>query len=80
MKSAKSVHRAHPGRTLERAARELAECEHPEDQRQTARLRRDGSYIDFIRCSDCGAVAYENDGYKRWTRPMLVAHVTGASS
>jgi len=70
-------------RTLQAAAKQLAECQHPEDQRRCARTKafaHDNGTVparDFIRCVDCGAVSYEGEP-GRWTRPMLVAHVVGA--
>jgi len=72
-------------RSLRQATAELAACKHPLDQRQHARTFADepgSSRWEFVRCADCGAVVDEADlalGKGRWTRPMLVAHVIGAS-
>lgn len=52
---------------------ELANCRHPEDQRQRCVSADTGS--KFSRCSDCGAVRYEPALH--WVRPVLVAHVVG---
>jgi hypothetical protein len=64
-------------RNLESALGELAACAHPIDQQQ--KLVIVGRELKPIlwRCSDCGAVRYE--GGRSWTRPMLVAHVIGAT-
>jgi hypothetical protein len=81
MKSGKSA--AHHGRTLERAARELAACRHVEDDCQYLLTSGDDGAPagkGVRRCVACGAVAYERDGFTRWTRPELVAHVMGALS
>jgi hypothetical protein len=73
---------------LHRAIDALANCEHPEDQQRRCRtyaISKAGvtfdepqvPAIDFVRCADCGAVMYPEQG-PEWTRAMLVAHVIGA--
>lgn len=64
-------------KTLLEATTDLADCSHPEDQHQHARTTITGR--NFIRCADCGAVSYEGEP-GRWTRPILVAHVVGATN
>lgn len=62
---------------LDKAVKQLAECKHPEDQIQRLSLQIRPRTV--LRCSDCGAVNYPDQG-PSWTRPMLVAHVLGAGS
>jgi len=63
---------------LVRTLEALANCQHPDSQRQHARVAMTGAR--FVRCTLCGAVAYHDDRYQRWTRAELVAHVVGAMS